>query len=72
MSKEGGIALSFDGKVTTVLLNSTTNGSADESTPASHHQFYGEIESRKNNGVIIVGHFESVAHLLHPVPRLVL
>ena len=68
LSKGGGLVLSLDGKVTTVLLNSTTNGSAAGTTPTFHagkledgdHQLYGEVESREDNGLIIVDHFEFV------------
>ena len=59
--------LSLDGKVTTLLLNSTVNGSADGPTPVFHasqpeigdHQLYGKVKSREDNGVIYVNHFGS-------------
>jgi hypothetical protein len=68
LSKGGGLVLSLDGKITTVLLNGTTNESSDGPTPAfsadnledGDHQLYGEVESRRDNGLIIVDHFESV------------
>ena len=60
--------LQLDEKVTTVLLNSTVNDPADGPTPAFHaenledgdHQLYGKVGSSKDNGVIIVDHFEFV------------
>jgi len=63
------LTLGLDGKITTVLLNKTINGSAVGATPAftsdnmedGDHQLYGEVESRKKNGPIVVDHFECVA-----------
>ena len=60
--------LQLDQKITTVLLNSTTNGPADRTTPAfqsepledGDHQLFGRVESREDNGLIIVDHFEYV------------
>ena len=60
--------MQLDQRVTTVLVNSTTNGSATGLTPAYHaenledgdHQLYGKVGSLKDSGIIILDHFESV------------
>jgi len=58
--------LRLDGKTTTVLLDNTINDPADGPTPVftsdnmedGDHQLLGRVESRKENGLIIVDHFE--------------
>ena len=68
LSKGGGLVLQLDQKITTVLLNNTTNGPADGTIPAfesekledGDHQLFGRVESREDNGLIIVDHFEFV------------
>jgi len=70
-SKGGVLVLELDGKSSTVILNSTINSPPNGSTPAfsadkledGDHQLYGEVESRKENGVIIVDHFECATSL---------
>jgi len=70
-SKGGALVLQLDDKISTVVLNSTINGPTNESTPAfsadeledGDHQLYGEVESRKENGVILVDHFEYATSL---------
>jgi len=60
--------LQLDQKITTVLLNSTANGPADGTIPAfesgkledGDHQLFGRVESREDNGLVIVDHFEFV------------
>ena len=67
--------LQLDQKVSTVSLNSTTDGPADGGAPAfradnledGDHQLYGKVGSLKDSGLIIVDHFEYVAPLFRRI-----